>query len=357
MSHNSFGHLFRVTTFGESHGPAIGGVIDGCPSGLELSEDLIQPALDARKPGGPLASQRQEADRCRILSGVYQGRTTGAPIAIVIENTDVRPKDYQTTETVYRPGHADYTYHQKYGHYDHRGGGRASARETAIRVGAGVVAQQILGTSVRIEAALVQLGTHALSPVPDDWSRVPLSPLFCPDATAEDAWRDHLTATRKAGSSLGGIVAVRARGIPAGWGAPVYGKLDADLAGALMSIPAAKGIEIGSGFATAQLDGQSASDEMTMGDDGQPQFLSNHAGGILGGISTGQELTARVAFKPTSSVAHARQTVTHDGQTTTIQVVGRHDPCVAIRAVPVVKAMVACVLADHKLRHRGQCGV
>lgn len=354
MSHNTFGHLYQVTTFGESHGNMIGCVIDGCPPGLNVSENIIQPALDARRPGGLVTSQRQEADQCRIVSGVFDGKTTGAPVTILIENQDARSRDYDGLKTVYRPGHADFTYHKKYGHFDPRGGGRASARETAMRVAAGAVAQCILGKGVIIHAGLVQMGQHIL-PEPYDWAAVDHNPLRCPNHGVADQWQSHLQAARKAGSSMGGIVALSVSGVPAGWGAPVYGKLDADLAAAMISIPAAKGIEIGAGFATASMDGATASDEMKMGADEQPEFLSNHAGGILGGISTGQTITARVAFKPTSSVPTPRKTVTHDGQNTTVSVGGRHDPCVAIRAVPVVRAMAACVLADHMLRHRAQC--
>ncbi len=331
MSHNTFGHMFRITTFGESHGPAIGCVIDGCPAGLPVSEAAIQTALDARKPGGDLVSQRQEADTCRILSGVFEGKTLGSPIAIVIENTDARAKDYDALRHVFRPGHADYVTHAKYGHRDHRGGGRASARETACRVAAGAVARIVLGADIAITAQLVQMGTLAITPEVD--------------------WQTELAAIRKAGDSVGGIVAVAAHGVPVGWGAPVYGKLDADIAAALMSIPAAKGVEIGDGFASATQRGSVAHDEMTVFN-GQPQFTSNHAGGILGGISTGQAITARVAFKPTSSIAIPRATITDAGAATTVSVGGRHDPCVAIRAVPVVEAMMACVLADHMLRHR-----
>ena len=331
MSHNTFGHLFRVTTWGESHGPAIGCVMDGCPAGLPLSEADIQPYLDARKPGGDLVSQRQEADLCRILSGVYDGRTLGSPISVMIDNMDARPKDYAPIQDVFRPGHADYTTAIKYGHRDPRGGGRASARETACRVIAGAVARLILGPDIRLDARLVQIGPRVLQP-------------------GDDGAAD-LAAIRKAGDSVGGVVEITVHGVPVGWGAPVYGKLDADLAAAWMSIPAAKGVEIGDGFSAAALRGSEAHDEMDMVA-GRVAFRSNHAGGILGGISSGQAIVGRVAFKPTSSIALSRHTVTADGQNTTVQVGGRHDPCVAVRAVPVVEAMTACVLADHMLRAR-----
>jgi chorismate synthase len=356
MSHNTFGHLFRVTTFGESHGPAIGCVVDGCPPGLAIDEAIIQADLDRRRPGtSAFVTQRREPDQVRILSGVFDGRTTGTPIAMLIENVDQRPKDYAQIAPAYRPGHADYTYDAKYGLRDPRGGGRASARETACRVAAGALARQVLGPEVQIRAALIAMGGDRIAEAAWDWNEVAANAFFCPDAEAAQRWAIRLEAARKAGSSLGGIVEVCAEGIPAGWGAPVYGKLDGEIAGALMGINAVKGVEIGSGFASANLNGEDNADEMRMGPDG-PIFLSNHAGGVLGGISTGQAIIARMAIKPTSSILTPRRTITRDGQDIEISTKGRHDPCVAIRAVPVAEAMLACVLADAKLRHRGQIG-
>ena len=360
MSHNSFGHLFRVTTWGESHGPAIGCVVDGCPPGIALTEADIQPWLDQRKPGGSrFVTQRQEADQVRILSGVFDDGdgpvTTGTPISLMIDNTDQRSKDYGQIARAYRPGHADYAYQAKYGVRDHRGGGRSSARETAMRVAAGAVARKVLGKNIRIHAGVVQIGPHRLSPDAVDFDAVHDNPLYA--ATRDTAvWEDYLDGVRKAGSSIGAVVALEVTGVPAGWGAPIYGKLDAELAAALMSVNAAKGVEIGAGFDAAQLSGEANADEMRLGDDGQPVFLSNHAGGVLGGISTGQPLTARVAFKPTSSILTPRQTITRDGTETDLRTKGRHDPCVALRGVPVVEAMAACVLADAMLRHRAQVG-
>lgn len=361
MSHNSFGHLFRVTTFGESHGPALGAVVDGCPPRIPLTTDDIQPYLDKRKPGqSRFTTQRQEADAVKILSGVFedeQGRqvTTGTPIALVIENTDQRSKDYSEIADIYRPGHADYVYDAKYGVRDYRGGGRSSARETAARVAAGAVARKII-PGVTIRGALVQIGLHKIDRSRFDWSEVDRNPLFCPDAEAASRWQDYLDGVRKAGSSIGAVIEIVAEGVPAGWGAPVYGKLDADLAAAFMSINAVKGVEIGAGFAAAELSGEANADEMRMGDDGKPLFLSNNAGGILGGISTGQPIVARFAVKPTSSILTARRTIDRGGHETDIVTKGRHDPCVGIRAVPIGEAMMACVLADHFLRHRGQVG-
>lgn len=356
MSHNTFGHLFRVTTFGESHGPAIGCVVDGCPPGLAIEDAMIQADLDRRRPGtSAFVTQRREPDQVRVLSGVYEGQTTGAPIALLIENVDQRPKDYAEIAQAYRPGHADYTYDAKYGLRDPRGGGRASARETACRVAAGAVARLVLGPSIQIRAALISMGGDRITETAWDWEEVPANAFFCPDREAAQRWAIRLEAARKAGSSLGGIVEVRAEGVPAGWGAPVYGKLDGEIAGALMSINAVKGVEIGAGFASAGLSGEENGDEMRMGPDG-PIFLSNHAGGVLGGISTGQAIIARMAIKPTSSILAPQRTITRDGQDTEICTKGRHDPCVAIRAVPVAEAMLACVLADAKLRHRAQIG-
>ena len=357
MSHNTFGHLFRVTTWGESHGPAIGCVVDGCPPGVTLSEADIQPWLDRRRPGtSRFVTQRREADAVRILSGVYEGRTTGTPISLMIDNTDQRSRDYGEIARQYRPGHADFTYDAKYGLRDPRGGGRSSARETATRVAAGAVARAVLGPEVALRAGVVQVGPLPADPTRFDWDEVERNALFSPDAAVVPAWEAHLDACRKAGSSAGAVVQVEAHGVPPGWGAPVYGKLDAELAGALMSINAVKGVEIGAGFATAAMDGREAGDEMRAGGDGAVQFLSNHAGGVLGGISTGQPIVARLALKPTSSISTARRSVDADGEDVEVATQGRHDPCVGLRAAPVAEAMLACVLADAKLRHRGQTG-
>jgi chorismate synthase len=362
MSHNTFGHLFRVTTFGESHGVAIGCVIDGCPPRLPLEAAEIQAFLDKRKPGqSRFTTQRREADEVRILSGVFsddktgQQVTTGTPIALLIENTDQKSKDYSDIKDKYRPGHADFTYDVKYGLRDYRGGGRASARETACRVAAGAIARKVL-PGVTIRAALVQIGPHKIDRERWEWEEVGRNPFFCPDAEKVAFFEDYLDRIRKAGSSVGAVVEVVAEGVPAGLGAPVYGKLDAELAGALMSVNAVKGVEIGDGFATAELTGEVNADEIRLGNDGKPLFLSNHAGGILGGISTGQPIVARFAVKPTSSILTPRLTVDRYGRETDIVTKGRHDPCVGIRAVPVAEAVVACVLADHFLRHRGQVG-
>lgn len=361
MSHNTFGHLFRVTTWGESHGPAIGCVIDGCPPLIPLTEADLQPWLDRRKPGGSrFVTQRQESDTARILSGVFDDGdgpvTTGTPISILIENEDQRSKDYGEIARAFRPGHADFTYQAKYGVRDHRGGGRSSARETAMRVAAGAIARKILGETVRIRAGVVQLGPHRIAPEAVDFDAVYDNALFAASSDVVPAWEAYLDGVRKAGSSIGAVVALEAVGVPAGWGAPIYGKLDAELAAALMSINAVKGVEIGAGFEAAELTGEENADEMRLGEDGRPVFLSNKAGGVLGGLSTGQPVTARVAFKPTSSILTPRQTVTRDGQETDLRTKGRHDPCVALRGVPVVEAMAACVLADAMLRHRAQVG-
>jgi len=354
MSHNSFGHLFRVTTWGESHGPAIGAVVDGCPPGLPLSEADIQPWLDRRRPGqSRFTTQRQEPDQVRILSGVFEGLTTGTPIALQIDNLDQRSKDYGEIAERFRPGHADLTYLLKYGIRDWRGGGRASARETAMRVAAGAVARLVLGAGVRIRGALVQIGPHAIDRARWDWDAVDENPFFCPDPVAAAQWEPWLDGVRRAGSSCGAVVEVVAEGVPPGLGAPVYGKLDADLAAALMSINAVKGVEIGDGFAAAVLSGEANADEMRMRD-GMVTFASNHAGGILGGISSGQPVVARFAVKPTSSILTPRASVDRHGRDVTVTTKGRHDPCVGIRAVPVGEAMVACVLADHLLRQRAQ---
>lgn len=361
MSHNSFGHLFRVTTWGESHGPAIGCVIDGCPPLIPLTEADLQPWLDRRRPGGSrFVTQRRESDTARILSGVFDDGnglvTTGAPIAIHIDNEDARSKDYGEIARAFRPGHADFTYQAKYGVRDHRGGGRSSARETAVRVAAGAVARKVLGEGVGIRAGVVQLGPHRIAPERVDFDAVYDNALFAASAEVVPVWEAYLDSVRKAGSSIGAVVALEATGLPAGWGAPLYGKLDAELAAALMSINAVKGVEIGAGFGSAELTGEENADAMRLGEDGRPVFLSNHAGGVLGGISTGQPLTARVAFKPTSSILTPGQTITRDGTETEVLTKGRHDPCVALRGVPVVEAMAACVLADAMLRHRAQVG-
>ena len=354
MSHNTFGHLFRVTTWGESHGPAIGCVVDGCPPGLKLSETDLQPWLDRRRPGqSKFTTQRQEPDQVRILSGVFEGMTTGTPIALMIENVDQRSRDYSAIAQSFRPGHADLTYDLKYGVRDYRGGGRASARETAMRVAAGGVARLILGSHVRIRGALVQMGASRMDRSRWDWSAIDENPFFCPDPVAAAEWDTMLNAVRKSGSSVGAVIEVVAEGVPPGLGAPIYGKLDADLAAALMSINAVKGVEIGDGFAAASLSGEGNADEMRMRD-GLVEFTSNHAGGILGGISTGQPIVARFAVKPTSSILTPRQAVDRSGQNVEVSTKGRHDPCVGIRAVPVGEAMLACILADHLLRHRAQ---
>ncbi len=357
MSHNSFGHLFRVTSWGESHGPAIGCVVDGVPPRLALSEADIQPFLDRRRPGqSRFTTQRREADAVRILSGVYQGQTTGTPIALQIENTDQRSKDYANIAERFRPGHADIAYHWKYGIRDPRGGGRSSARETAMRVAAGAIARKIIGDGVIIRGALVQMGPHGIERARFDWDEVERNPFFCPDAQAAAHWAEALDAVRRDGSSLGAVVEVVAEGAPPGLGAPVYGKLDADLAQAMMSINAVKAVEIGDGFAAAALRGEQNADEMRMNPDGTVRFLANHAGGILGGIATGQPIVVRFAVKPTSSILTPVQSVDAAGNDVMIETKGRHDPCVGIRAVPVGEAMMACVLADHWLRHRGQIG-
>ncbi|MGE4351902.1 MAG: chorismate synthase [Bdellovibrionales bacterium] len=350
MASNSFGSVFRFTTWGESHGPAVGVVIDGCPACLPLTEADIQPWLDKRRPGqSKLTTQRQEADRVRILSGTFEGKTTGTPISLVIENTDHRSKDYGEIKDKFRPGHADYVYQAKYGIRDYRGGGRASARETACRVAAGAVARKILGESIRIRGALVQVGPHIVDRSEWDWNEVENNPLFSPNPKAAVYWTNYLEEIRKAGSSVGAVVELHASGVPVGWGDPLYHKLDAEIAYALMSINAVKGVEIGSGFASAAITGELNGDEMRAGADGAPIFLSNHAGGILGGISTGQDLVVRFALKPTSSILTSMQTIDVHGQNTEVSTKGRHDPCVGIRAVPVGEAMLACVLADAML--------
>ena len=361
MSFNSFGQLFRITTWGESHGPAIGCVVDGCPPGISITEAEIQAYLDKRRPGqSRYTTQRQEPDRVRILSGVFTDEsgaqvTTGTPIALEIENVDARPKDYGDIKDKFRPGHADYTYLLKYGLRDWRGSGRASARETAARVAAGAIARKVVPGMV-VRGALVQIGPHAIDRRNFDWNEVGNNPFFSPDAKAAEVWAGFLDQVRKKGSSAGAIIEIVAEGVPPGLGAPVYGKLDQDIAAGLMSINAVKGVEIGAGFVSAALSGEENADEMRMRNDGTPEFLSNNAGGILGGISTGQPIVARFAVKPTSSILTPRRTVDAKGRDTEISTKGRHDPCVGIRAVPIGEAMVAIVLADHYLRHRGQTG-
>jgi chorismate synthase len=354
MSHNTFGHLFRVTTWGESHGPAIGGIVDGVPPLIDLGETDIQPWLDRRRPGqSRFTTQRKEPDTVEILSGVFEGKTTGTPISLLIRNQDARSKDYGEIKDTYRPGHADYTYDAKYGIRDYRGGGRQSARETAVRVAAGAIARKILGATIAVRGALIQVGADTVDRAQWDWDEVARNPFFSPDPSAAERWTTQLDKVRKDGSSVGAVIEVVASGVPAGWGAPLYGKLDADLAGAMMSINAVKGVEIGAGFAAAALTGAENADEMRM-DGKRVAFQSNHAGGILGGISTGQDIVVRFAVKPTSSILQPRATVTRTGENTEIVTKGRHDPCVGIRAVPVGEAMMACVLADHLLRHRAQ---
>jgi chorismate synthase len=356
MAGNSFGTLFRFTSWGESHGPAIGVVVDGVPPRLPLCEADIQPWLDRRRPGqSRFTTQRREADLVRILSGTFEGRTTGTPIQLLIENTDQREKDYRNIADRFRPGHADYTYWRKYGIRDYRGGGRASARETAARVAAGAIARKILGPDVVIRGALVQVGPHAIDRKAWDWQQIEQNPFWCPDAEMARVWALYLDEIRKAGSSTGAVVEIVASGVPPGLGEPVYDKLDGDLARALMTINAVKGVEIGAGFAAARLRGEENADEMRVRG-GRVVFLSNNAGGILGGISTGQDIVVRFAVKPTSSIPRPLRTIDVEGNEVEISTHGRHDPCVGIRAVPVGEAMVACVLADHLLRHRALVG-
>ena len=356
MSDNSFGTLFRVTTWGESHGPAIGCVVDGTPPGIPLNEEDLQVWLDRRKPGtSRFVTQRREPDQVKILSGVFEGKTTGTSIGLLIENQDARSRDYSEIKEKFRPGHADYTYWKKYGLRDYRGGGRPSARETAMRVAAGGVARKILGKGVKIRGAMIQMGTEKINPDNWRWNQIEKNPFWCPDAKAAAHWAEYLDDVRKAGSSVGAVIEIRASGVPAGLGAPIYGKLDVDLAAAMMGINAVKGVEIGAGFGAAALSGEENADEMRM-ENGKVEFQSNKAGGVLGGISTGQDVVVRFAVKPTSSILTPRKTVTAKGRNTTVATKGRHDPCVGIRGVPVGEAMMACVLADHMLRHRGQCG-
>ena len=360
MSHNSFGHLFRMTTFGESHGPALGCVVDGCPPLIPLEESDIQGFMDKRKPGqNKYTTQRREPDQVKILSGVFEDEngqqvTTGTPICLLIENVDQRSKDYSDIKDKFRPGHADLTYLEKYGIRDYRGGGRSSARETASRVAAGAVARKVI-SGMNVRGALVQMGPHKIDRANWDWEQVGENPFFCPDAAAAEKWADYLDGVRKAGSSCGAVIEVVASGVPVGLGAPIYGKIDQDLASAMMSINAVKGVEMGNGFEAAALTGEENADEIRM-ENGERVFQSNHAGGVLGGISTGQDLVCRFVVKPTSSILTPRQTVDRHGNETEIITKGRHDPCVGIRAVPVGEAMMALVLADHLLRHRAQVG-
>ena len=356
MSFNTFGRLFRVTTWGESHGPAIGCVVDGCPPRLSLTEADIQPFLDARRPGtSRFVTQRREPDAVKILSGVFEGMTTGTPISLMIENVDQRSKDYSEIKKRYRPGHADYTYDAKYGHRDYRGGGRSSARETANRVAAGAIARKII-PDVKIRGAVISIGDQDIDRSRWNWDTVNDNPFWCPDPVAAKAWESYLDRIRKDGNSVGAIVEVHADGVPPGWGAPIYAKLDSEIAAGLMTINAVKGVEIGDGFAAGRAKGTVNADEMRMGTDGKPEFLANHSGGILGGISSGNTIVARLAIKPTSSMLTPTQSIDADGNEVDVVTKGRHDPCVGIRAVPVAEAMMACALADAMMMHRGQNG-
>ena len=359
MSINSFGHIFVVTTWGESHGPAIGAIVDGCPPGIEISEKVIQSYLDKRKPGqSKFTTQRKEADRVKIMSGVFNGATTGTPIQLLIENTDHKSQDYTDIAEKFRPGHADLTYFLKYGNRDYRGGGRASARETASRVAAGAIANTVLNhllPDININAYMIQMGKKKINCKNFDLDEISKNPFWCPDHTAVKDWKEYLSHLRKDGDSVGAIIEVVAKGVPSGLGAPIYGKLDSDLASSLMSINAVKGVEIGDGMSAANLTGSENADEIFL-KDSKIKFNSNHAGGILGGISTGQDIVTRFAVKPTSSILKQKKTITKSGSSSKITTKGRHDPCVGIRAVPVGQAMVACVLLDHLLLHRGQIG-
>ena len=359
MSLNTFGHFFRVTTWGESHGPALGATVDGCPPGVPIDAGMIQHWMDRRKPGqNKFTTQRREADEVKILSGVFEGQTTGTPVQLMIENTDQRSKDYSDIKEKFRPGHADITYWQKYGIRDYRGGGRSSARETASRVAAGGLAREAIRAllpGVQITGYMTQMGPHRIDRARFDWDEIENNPFWVPDATAASDWAGYLDGLRKSGESVGAVIEVVARGVPAGLGAPIYGKLDTDLAAAMMSINAVKGVEIGEGMSSAMLTGTLNADEIFMGPTG-PEYSSNHAGGVLGGISTGQDIVVRFAVKPTSSILSTRRTITKSGEETEIVTKGRHDPCVGIRAVPVGEAMMACVILDHMLLHRGQVG-
>ncbi len=356
MSHNSFGKIFQFTTWGESHGPSIGCVVDGVPPMLELDAPFIQQFLDKRKPGqNKFTTQRQEPDEVEILSGIFKGKTTGTPISLVIHNKDQRSKDYGDIVDKFRPGHADYTYQMKYGIRDYRGGGRSSARETAMRVAAGAIARKIVD-SIQIKGALVQVGESRINYTRWDDSEIENNPFWCPDAITAKYWEEYLGTIRKNGSSVGAVIEVRASNVPIGLGEPIYGKLDADLASAFMSINAVKGVEIGAGFSSASLTGELNADEISIDENGKTTFSNNHAGGILGGISSGQDIVLRFVVKPTSSILTPRKTIDIHGNNTDIVTKGRHDPCVGIRAVPVGEAMMACVLADHLLRNNAQCG-
>ena len=360
MSLNTFGHLFRVTTWGESHGPALGATVDGCPPNVPIDAAALQHWLDKRKPGqNKFTTQRREPDEVEILSGVFEGKSTGTPIQLMIRNTDQRSKDYGNISETFRPGHADITYWQKYGIRDYRGGGRSSARETAARVAAGGVAREAIKTlvpNVEIKGYMTQIGPHKINRDNFDWDQIEQNEFWTPDATAAQDWAAYLDDIRKAHNSVGAVIEVVARNVPAGLGAPIYGKLDTDLAAAMMSINAVKGVEIGEGMSAAALTGAENADEIFMGNDGRPVYSSNHAGGILGGISTGQDLVVRFAVKPTSSILTPRQSITKSGEPIEVVTKGRHDPCVGIRAVPVGEAMMACVILDHLLLHRGQIG-
>jgi len=357
MSSNSFGKLFTFTTWGESHGEAIGCVIDGVPPLIPLSEEDIQPFLDKRKPGqSRFTTQRKESDTVKILSGVFEGKTTGTPVSLIIYNEDQRSKDYGDIKDKFRPGHADYTYIKKYGIRDYRGGGRSSARETAMRVAAGAVARKVLGDSITIRAALVQIGSKKVDRSKWDWQETNNNPFFCPDSSTAKEWEEYVDSIRKSGSSIGAVIEVVAEGVPAGWGAPIYNKLDSDLASAMMTINAVKGVEIGSGMLAAELTGEENADEITTDENGNTKFLSNNAGGVLGGISSGQPVVARFSVKPTSSILTPRKTIDQEGNEHEIITKGRHDPCVGIRAVPIGEAMMACVLVDHMMLHKAQCG-
>ena len=360
MSFNTFGKLFRFTTWGESHGPAIGCIVDGCPPNIYITEQDIQKELNKRKPGqSKFTTQRKEDDKVKILSGVFQGKTTGTPISMIIYNKDMRSKDYGNIKDKFRPGHADLTYFKKYGIRDYRGGGRSSARETASRVAAGAIAkivlQKKLGKNFQVIGAVTQLGILGCDT--NEWNDkiINKNPFFCPDKSMIKIWEKYLLGVRKSGSSCGAIIEIRARGVPAGLGAPIYSKLDSDIASGLMSINAVKGVNIGSGMNSAQLSGEQNSDEISQSGK-KLKFNSNNAGGILGGISSGQEIIASFAVKPTSSILTSRKTINKFGKNTTISVRGRHDPCVGIRAVPVGEAMMNCVLLDHYLMHKAQCG-
>lgn len=359
MSFNTLGHIFRVTTWGESHGPALGATVDGCPPGVPVTETDLQIWMDKRKPGqNKYTTQRREPDAVRIMSGVFEGQTTGTPVQLLIENTDQRSKDYSEIAEKFRPGHADITYWQKYGIRDYRGGGRSSARETAARVAAGGLARaalKSLAPQIEIKGYMTRMGTHEIDRDRFDWDEIDRNPFWVPDAKAAEDWAGYLDDLRKSGNSVGALIEVTARGVPAGIGAPIYAKLDTDLAAGMMSINAVKGVEIGEGMSAAMLTGDLNADEITMGPDG-PEYSSNHAGGILGGISTGQDIVVRFAVKPTSSILTPRKTITKTGEATEIVTKGRHDPCVGIRAVPVGEAMMACILLDHMLLHRGQIG-